>query len=172
MIDKSEKPTEAEFEEMLGPDPQMADDIPNSEGPSKPAAGGYEVGYGKPPKKHQFKKGKSGNVKGRPKKPKPDASLALALLNAPVPVNQGGKQVKMQPFEVSLRKLVEKALKKQDFRSAIAFVEYCEQFDVLAKPDFSFLHGVIIEGSEDHQKNLAFHQARREMAEQQAANDD
>lgn len=27
----------------------------------------YEVGYGKPPKKHQFKPGYSGNKKGRPK---------------------------------------------------------------------------------------------------------
>jgi hypothetical protein len=28
----------------------------------------YEVGYGKPPKSTQFKKGRSGNPKGRPKK--------------------------------------------------------------------------------------------------------
>lgn len=28
---------------------------------------GYDVGYGKPPKDKQFKKGKSGNPKGRPK---------------------------------------------------------------------------------------------------------
>jgi hypothetical protein len=28
---------------------------------------GYEVGYGKPPQSTQFKKGKSGNPKGRPK---------------------------------------------------------------------------------------------------------
>ena len=27
----------------------------------------YEVGYKKPPKKNQFKKGQSGNPKGRPK---------------------------------------------------------------------------------------------------------
>ena len=28
-----------------------------------------EFGYGKPPKQHQFKKGQSGNLAGRPKKP-------------------------------------------------------------------------------------------------------
>ena len=29
----------------------------------------YEVGFGKPPRNTQFKKGVSGNPKGRPKKP-------------------------------------------------------------------------------------------------------
>ena len=33
----------------------------------------YEVGYGRPPKASQFKKGKSGNPRGRPKK---DPSIA------------------------------------------------------------------------------------------------
>ena len=28
----------------------------------------YEVGYGRPPKKSQFRKGQSGNPSGRPKK--------------------------------------------------------------------------------------------------------
>lgn len=31
-----------------------------------------KVGYKKPPKKNQFKKGESGNRKGRPRKAKPD----------------------------------------------------------------------------------------------------
>ena len=34
----------------------------------------YEVGYGKPPKSGQFKKGISGNPPGRPKKPSDFAS--------------------------------------------------------------------------------------------------
>ena len=37
----------------------------------------YEVGYRKPPQKNRFKKGKSGNPKGRPKKKK---SLGLTIL--------------------------------------------------------------------------------------------
>lgn len=34
---------------------------------SKSAPPDYEVGYGKPPKKHRFRKGASGNPKGRPR---------------------------------------------------------------------------------------------------------
>ena len=37
------------------------------EPPKTPPAGPDKVGYGKPPKHTQFKKGQSGNPKGRPK---------------------------------------------------------------------------------------------------------
>lgn len=46
----------------------------------------YCVGYGKPPKKHRWKKGMSGNPRGRPRRPKPQVpqdlreALAYALL--------------------------------------------------------------------------------------------
>ena len=33
----------------------------------------YEIGYGKPPREHQFKKGQSGNLRGRPKREKSEA---------------------------------------------------------------------------------------------------
>ena len=35
--------------------------------PRPPGPRDYEVGYGKPPKEHRFKKGQSGNPRGRPK---------------------------------------------------------------------------------------------------------
>ena len=38
-----------------------------TEEPAEVSMSGYKVGYGKPPKATQFKKGKSGNPRGRPK---------------------------------------------------------------------------------------------------------
>jgi hypothetical protein len=42
----------------------------DSGGEDPPSPGAYEVGYGKPPVEHRFKKGQSGNRLGRPRKPK------------------------------------------------------------------------------------------------------
>lgn len=46
----------------------------------------YEVGYGKPPKHSQFQKGRSGNPKGRPKKPKNLPALVLKTFGEKVVV--------------------------------------------------------------------------------------
>ena len=62
----------------------------------------YEVGYGKPPKQHRFKKGQSGNPSGRPKGTKsskptlPEERLkdiVLAEADRTIPVYEGGRIV-------------------------------------------------------------------------------
>jgi len=50
------------------------------------------VGYGRPPKKHQFPKGKSGNPKGRPKGARGIKTDLKEVLAAPVTVSIGGKE--------------------------------------------------------------------------------
>jgi hypothetical protein len=72
----------------------------------------YEVGYGKPPKATQFKKGQSGNPRGRPKKqPKDVAAHMSDLLEEKRPVRIDGKTVMMSGEELVARRLMEKALK-------------------------------------------------------------
>lgn len=51
----------------------------------------YEVGYGKPPKATQFKKGQSGNSKGRPRKSENVRTLLRETLNQRVQVRVNGK---------------------------------------------------------------------------------
>lgn len=69
------------------------------------------VGYGKPPKKHQFKKGKSGNPKGRPKGSKNANKLAYDILNEKVSFIDSGVSKKGSRRELALRSLAAKALK-------------------------------------------------------------
>lgn len=64
----------------------------------------YLVGYGKPPKKTQFKKGQSGNPSGRPKGSTNPDDLIRKLLFKPVTVTQNGKATKVPTIEALLTK--------------------------------------------------------------------
>ena len=68
------------------------------------------IGYGKPPKKHRFKSGISGNPKGRPKGA---ISLKIALqreLEAKLVVKERGKATKVSKLEALAKRLVTDAL--------------------------------------------------------------
>jgi Family of unknown function (DUF5681) len=69
----------------------------------------YEVGYGKPPKGGQFKKGVSGNPSGRPKKPSDFGSELLQELNSLVTFNENGQQKVMKKSKLVTRQFVNKA---------------------------------------------------------------
>jgi hypothetical protein len=69
------------------------------------------VGYGKPPRTHQFKPGESGNPKGRPKGKKNEATMLDELLFQRIPVRQGGRDLRMTVIEAIFRRLAEDSLK-------------------------------------------------------------
>ena len=77
----------------------------------------YEVGYGKPPKAHQFQPGRSGNAKGRRKRVPSVSEQLQAIMFQKVTVSEAGQRKRMTRQEVMLRSIVNSAL-KGDLKSA------------------------------------------------------
>lgn len=71
----------------------------------------YEVGYKKPPKKNRFRKGKSGNPRGRPKGAQNLTGIMNDLLEKPVTVVIEGVKQQMAGRNALAFKIFEKALK-------------------------------------------------------------
>ena len=82
----------------------------------------YEVGYGRPPKHTRFKKGQSGNPKGRPKGSRNFSTDVRETLKEPVSVTKGGKRQTVSTQQAALSRLREKAL-KGDARSLDRLIE-------------------------------------------------
>jgi len=80
----------------------------------------HEVGYGKPPRQHQFKKGVSGNPRGRPKRPVTIElkrsfngfhDAFLKEMERHVPLREGGVAIELPTFEAVLRSISLAAIK-------------------------------------------------------------
>jgi hypothetical protein len=71
--------------------------------------GSDAVGYGKPPKATRFRKGQSGNPKGRPKGKLNLATVILRALEAKVVINENGRRRVVTKREAAIMQLVNKA---------------------------------------------------------------
>ena len=71
----------------------------------------YEVGYGKPPRRSRFKKGQSGNPRGRPRGSKNVSTLLSEALNEPVTVAENSGRRKITMRQAIIKQLVHQAAK-------------------------------------------------------------
>ena len=75
----------------------------------KPSSKSYDIGYGKPPKNHQFRRGESGNPSGKRRKASaPDLKAQLqSALNKTVTIRSGKHQKVMSKAAAGIDQLVD-----------------------------------------------------------------
>ena len=102
---------------------------PNEE--TRPGANSnYQVGYGRPPAGSQFKKGASGNPRGRPKHSKNMKTIIREALTSPVTVREGERTRRVPKIEGIVLRQVEAAL-KGDETAAITALKMAAQVGLL-----------------------------------------
>jgi hypothetical protein len=77
----------------------------------------YEVGYRRPPKEHQFKRGRGGNPSGQRKRPITADEALQHSLNEMVRITEGGRQKRAPAILVVYRQVVALAM-RGDVRAA------------------------------------------------------
>ena len=90
----------------------------------------YEVGYGKPPKKSQFKPGQSGNPKGRSKKTKDLQKLFERELSKTLRVSENGRPTTVTIREAFVKSVINAALKGERDARRLLFAVIEKQPDL------------------------------------------
>src|SRR5215813_13677739 len=94
----------------------------------------YEVGYGKPPHHTRFKKGQSGNPRGRPSGSKNLSTLLSEALNEPVIVTENGRRRKISKRHAIIKQLVNQSA-KGDWRAAKFLLDIVQDIERRTEPE-------------------------------------
>ena len=93
----------------------------------------YEVGYRKPPRSTRFKKGQSGNPRGRPSGSKNLSTLLSEALNEPVTVTENGRRRKVSKREAIIKQLVNQSA-NGDWRAVKMLLEILRDIEGQTEP--------------------------------------
>lgn len=89
----------------------------------------YEVGYGKPPLHTRFKRGQSGNPRGRPPGAKNLSTLLTEALNELVVIAENGERKKISKRQAIIKQLVNKSA-KGDWRAVKILLDTLQDQDI------------------------------------------
>lgn len=93
-------------------------------GNDKAGKGGYEIGYGKPPSRTRFEKGRSGNPRGRPRgSHDPRALLERVLLRA-MPVRTSKGVAQMPVLQAVLLSVLQRAVAGDSKATALGLRQF------------------------------------------------
>jgi Family of unknown function (DUF5681) len=109
---------------------------------SQDTSAACEVGYGKPPRHTQFRKGQSGNPGGRPRRLPVQRANALLLAEAyrSVAIKEDGRMVPVTALQAVLRSQIELAINgnyraQRDILKAVQHLEFLKSIGEYNEPD-------------------------------------
>lgn len=117
----------------------------------------YEIGYRRPPPSGQFKKGKSGNPKGRPKGSSNFLTLLVRELGQSIVVNENGKKKTITRMQATVKRLVAGALAGEQ-KALLTLVEILRRTGQFEENDV----GDLLPG--DYEAILDTYVAQRQMS--------
>jgi Family of unknown function (DUF5681) len=91
-----------------------------------------KVGYGKPPKETRFKKGQSGNPRGRPRATEDLKMLVGKVLDEKVVITEKGRSRTISMFEAVIKQLVRRSA-QGDYRATRDLLELVQEFEQQAR---------------------------------------
>ena len=92
------------------------------------------VGYKRPPKSGQFKKGQSGNPGGRRNKTGPIKVDLDSIYSEVFSVKMAGQTREMSAKEVEIRQFLKRAIDRKEFKSTVHLLELFEKHGCVAQP--------------------------------------